>query len=177
MVEDDKKTEEVKTKTETSKKKTTKKVKSKKTTEKKTKRVRKRKKKSVVLSRGKRKRAVARAYITEGSGIVRVNSRLLDTYFNNDFIVEMVREPLKLVGSIANKVDIRVNVYGGGIMGQAQAVRNAIAVGLVNYTGDEKLKEKFLEYDRFMIVEDSRRTEPKKYLGPKARARKQKSYR
>jgi small subunit ribosomal protein S9 len=62
-------------------------------------------------------------------------------------------------------------------MGQAQACRVAIARALVGFSGDEHLKSRIIAYDRSMIAEDSRRVEPKKYKGPKARARFQKSYR
>ncbi len=62
-------------------------------------------------------------------------------------------------------------------MGQAQAARTAIANALVEYFGEMNLREKFVEIDRSLVVEDTRRVEPKKYRGPKARARYQKSYR
>ena len=73
-------------------------------------------------------------------------------------------------------VDVSVRVHGGGEMGQAQACRTAIAKALVQYFG-ESVSEKYKEEDKFLLREDPRRVEPKKYLGPKARARDQKSYR
>ena len=77
----------------------------------------------------------------------------------------------------AGKVDINVHVIGGGVMGQAEAARMVIAKGLVQWSQDMALKEKYIQYDRTMLVGDPRRSEPKKYGGPGARARKQKSYR
>jgi small subunit ribosomal protein S9 len=151
----------------------------KKSTPKKTKRSRKTLKKSkekVIIARGKRKEAVARATIRSGKGVVRVNSVNLDS-LGNKFVREIIREPIRYVGADANNVNISVNVFGGGSMGQAQAARVAIANALVLYFGEDQLKEKFISIDRSLIVEDTRRVEPKKYKGPKARARYQKSYR
>jgi small subunit ribosomal protein S9 len=88
-----------------------------------------------------------------------------------------IMEPLLLAGELANKVDIDVTVKGGGFMGQAEAARIAISKGLLQYSGDTKLKEIFSNYDRTLLKGDHRRKEPKKYGGPGARAKKQKSYR
>ena len=88
-----------------------------------------------------------------------------------------LQEPLTLAGDLANEVDINIRVFGGGVMGQAEAARMVIAKGLVQWSQDMDLKEKFIQYDRTMLVGDPRRSEPKKYGGPGARARKQKSYR
>ena len=70
-----------------------------------------------------------------------------------------------------------MNVNGGGATAQALASRTAIAKALVNYFGEKKLKEKFTKYDRTLLVDDSRRKEPKKPLGRGARAKKQLSFR
>jgi len=147
--------------------------------EKKTKRKKKAAKKpakKVIVARGKRKESVARATIREGKGVIRVNSRNIASY-TNPYMREIVREALQYVGPEANTVDISVNVSGGGVMGQAQAARTAIANALAMYFEDLNLKEKFIEIDRSLVIEDIRRVEPKKYRGPKARARFQKSYR
>ena len=136
----------------------------------------KKKKSTAVLARGKRKESTARATIKEGNGVVRINSVNLEAY-QNPYMKALISEPLHLAADIVSKVNISVNVNGGGAMGQAQAVRLAIARALVAYTQDETLKEKMFERDKFLVAEDSRRVEPKKYMGPKARARKQKSYR
>ncbi len=130
----------------------------------------------LALARGKRKTAIARARIREGKGNIRINSKSL-ILFQNPFIREVIREPLRYVGAEANSIDISVTVRGGGEMGQAQAARTAIANALADYFKELDLKKKFMEIDRSLIVEDTRRVESKKYKGPKARARYQKSYR
>ncbi|WP_309221776.1 30S ribosomal protein S9 [Halorussus sp. MSC15.2] len=87
-------------------------------------------------------------------------------------------EPFRIAGDEArDDVDVEVDVQGGGISGQADAVRTAIARGLVQYTNDAELRDAFIEFDRSLLVNDSRRSEPKKWGGPGARARYQKSYR
>lgn len=127
--------------------------------------------------RTKRKRAVARAHISEGTGIIRVNKMLLSA-IDNPFTRSIMSEPLNHVPEkLTSKVNINITVYGGGQMGQAQAVRGAIARALVKHANDNALEEDLYAIDKFFLVEDSRRIEPKKYMGPKARARKQKSYR
>jgi len=126
--------------------------------------------------RGKRKESIARASIRKGKGIVRINSVRLDA-IDNKYARETIAEPLRLAPEIASQVDISVNVSGGGQMGQAQASRVAIAHALIGFSEDPALKGRMVEYDRTMVAEDSRRVEPKKYKGPKARARFQKSYR
>ncbi|MCD6226922.1 30S ribosomal protein S9 [Candidatus Micrarchaeota archaeon] len=133
-------------------------------------------KKKVVLVRGKRKKAIARAVVKEGNGNFRVNHVNI-TAVHNSYLKEIMYEPLAMLPDILPKIDISVTVRGGGPVGQAQAVRSAVARAIYAFTGDEKIKDLFIQRDRFMFVEDSRRVEPKKYMGPKARARKQKSYR
>jgi small subunit ribosomal protein S9 len=90
---------------------------------------------------------------------------------------KVMLEPLKIAGELANKVDIDVKVSGGGVMGQSEAVRTAIARGLVEFFGDEELKKAFLEYDRTLLVNDVRRKLPKVQGGRGARKRRQTSYR
>jgi small subunit ribosomal protein S9 len=114
--------------------------------------------------------------VRKGKGVVRMNSVNVES-INNPYMRDLITEPLRYMGPEASTVDISVNVNGGGTMGQAQAARTAIAVGLAKYFEGMNLKEKFAAIDRSLIVEDTRRVEPKKYRGPKARARYQKSYR
>jgi len=130
----------------------------------------------VIHTSGKRKTAVARGTVQEGKGKVRINKNPLELY-SPELARLKLTEPLKLAGDLADKVDINVNVFGGGVMGQAEAARMVIAKGLVQWSQDMDLKEKYIQYDRTMLVGDPRRSEPKKYGGPGARARKQKSYR
>ncbi|MFH1306431.1 MAG: 30S ribosomal protein S9 [Candidatus Micrarchaeota archaeon] len=133
-------------------------------------------KKAGIVARGKRKESTARASICNGKGIVRINSININA-IPNKYMRELIYEPINLAKEVASKANIHVNVKGGGAMGQAQAARLAIARALVKFSGDASLKEKMLKHDRFLVAEDSRRIEPKKYQGPKARARFQKSYR
>jgi small subunit ribosomal protein S9 len=77
----------------------------------------------------------------------------------------------------ASKVDIDVSVAGGGVMGQAEATRTAIAKAIVDYYQDEALAKAFKQYDRSMLISDVRRKLPKKPLGRGARKKRQKSYR
>lgn len=129
-----------------------------------------------ILTKGKKKESKARAVIRPGKGSVRINNRKVST-LTQKYLREFIEEPLELAGQIAGQVDIDVNVHGGGFMGQAVAARIAIAKSLVEFTHDDKLKKKFLAYDRMLLVDDSRRVEPKKPLGTKARKRKQLSKR
>lgn len=134
------------------------------------------KKEAQSVFRGKRKESIARASVRKGKGVVRINSALLSS-LENRYAREIIAEPLRVAPEIASQVDISVNVAGGGAMGQAQACRVAIAHALIGFSGDEGVRRRITEHDRFMVTEDSRRVEPKKYKGPKARARFQKSYR
>jgi small subunit ribosomal protein S9 len=129
-----------------------------------------------VVESGKRKRSIARATAKKGSGTVRINSVDLQMY-RSPFIRDIIAEPLRMAGKHTSKLDISVNVEGGGPMGQAQAIRTAIAKAIVSYTADEELKQMFMEYDRTLLVSDTRRSEPKKQLGRGARKKRQKSYR
>ncbi len=132
--------------------------------------------KKAVVARGKRKTSVARATVKEGKGNIRVNSINLNAY-QNKYVREIIYEPLSYIGADIEKVDVSVSVQGGGVLGQAQAARTAIAKGLIAFFEDEKLQQRFEDIDRSLIVEDPRRVESKKYKGRKARARYQKSYR
>ncbi|MFP3348063.1 MAG: 30S ribosomal protein S9 [Thermoproteus sp.] len=130
----------------------------------------------VVLAVGRKKTAVARAVVRPGVGRVRVNGYPLELW-----PVEMARqkmaEPLLLAGDLANKVDIDVDVHGGGYMGQAVAVRMAIARGLAKYFEDQKLRDLYIRYDPYMLKGDPRRAEPKKPGLKHARSKRQKAYR
>jgi small subunit ribosomal protein S9 len=129
-----------------------------------------------VLSSGKRKTAIARAVIVEGKGRVRINKKPLEI-LEPEMARLKIMEPLLLAGELAKKVDISVNVRGGGVMGQAEAVRTAIGRGLADFSGNPKLREIFSSYDKTILKGDPRRKETKKYGGKGARAKRQKSYR
>ena len=130
--------------------------------------------KKVISASGKRKRAVARAYLKDGQGIIKVNNVNLDNFEPNICRMKIL-EPLILAGDKAKKVNISVTVVGGGVVGQAEAVRLAVARALAEY--DKSLESVYLEYDRNLLVADVRRNEPHKPNRSKPRAKRQKSYR
>ncbi|MFQ6050996.1 MAG: 30S ribosomal protein S9 [Candidatus Hydrothermarchaeota archaeon] len=132
--------------------------------------------KNIVISVGKRKTSIARAVIRKGNGRIRIN-KIPVQLIEPELARLNVMEPVLLAKDVVNNVDIDVNVRGGGVMSRAEACKVAIARGLVDWTNDISLKNTFLEYDRNLLIWDKRRTEPKKYGGRKARARRQKSYR
>jgi small subunit ribosomal protein S9 len=113
-----------------------------------------------VFSTGKRKKAVASASIRPGNGTVTLNSTPLDM-IGNRMVKLLVQEPLMLVGDAWKKFSIKATTKGGGIIGQAQAARQAIARALVETLGKDARKI-FMDYDRNMLVYDPRRTEPHK---------------
>ena len=133
-------------------------------------------KKSLVLESGKRKTAIARALIRPGKGRVRINKIPLEI-LTPEIAQRKIQEPLLLLEEQTKDVDIDVNVRGGGFMGQAEAARMAIARGLVSWTQSTAVRDRLQQYDRTMLAGDPRRTEPKKFGGPGARRRRQKSYR
>ncbi len=136
----------------------------------------KKSRKKGIISKAKKKSAVARAVIKKGAGKITINKRMLDL-ITPKYAYELIKEPIDLAENLIKEVDISVSVKGGGFMGQAIAARGAIAKAFLLYRSDEKLRQKFLKYDRMLLVDDVRRTEPKKPLGTKARKKKQKSKR
>jgi len=119
----------------------------------------KKEKKKIIFTTGKRRVAVARAKLVEGTGKVFINRKPLELW-GNEVLRLWIKEPLVLAGDLSKKVDINVNVRGGGVVGQSEAARMAIARALVDFSKSEELKQKFLEYDRNMLVYDPRRNEP-----------------
>jgi small subunit ribosomal protein S9 len=133
--------------------------------------------KKVLVVSGKRKTAIARATVRQGKGRIRVNNIPLEIY-EPEIAREKMREPLLEAGEdVWKQVDVNIKVRGGGFMGQAEATRMALAKALLKWTKSSRLRTAFLKYDRTMIAGDPRRKEPKKFGGPGARARDQKSYR
>ena len=133
--------------------------------------------KKVLVVSGKRKTAVARAIIKQGVGKVRINLTPVEIY-EPDIAREKIMEPLlQAGGDIWRQLDIDVQTNGGGFMGQAEAARMAVANSLLKWTKSTHLRTVFSEYDRTMIVGDSRAKETKKFGGAGARAKEQKSYR
>lgn len=130
----------------------------------------------IINTSGKRKTAVARATLRPGKGVVRINSFSLPV-FSTELVRMKISEPLELIPNALDGVDVSVKVSGGGIMGQAEAVRTAIARGIVKWHNDPRMKDIFHMYDRSLLVNDSRQKEAKKPHGRGARKKFQKSYR
>lgn len=132
--------------------------------------------KNLIITSGKRKTAVARAVTRKGKGVVTINGYPIE--FHPVMILKQkIEEPLKLLGERSGEVDIEVKVSGGGMTGQADASRTAIAKGIVEYFEDDSIEELYRQYDRTMLVNDIRRKLPKKPQGRGARVKRQKSYR
>ena len=126
---------------------------------------------------GKRKSSIARVTLKEGNGTVRINNQLL-AHFSNKLARERINEPLKIAGmETVQGLNVDIDVLGGGWQSQTEAVRLAIAKGLVAYTKSDKLKKDYLTYDRHLLIADTRRKETRKPNDSKARAKRQKSYR
>ncbi len=133
--------------------------------------------KTIVHQSGKRKAAIARATVSKGKGVVKVNNIPLDVSEPKLYRLR-IREPLLLAGDMASKVDIKVKVHGGGIASQADAVRLAIAKAVAVFFKDSNIDETFMNYDRTLLVADVRRKESSKpNCHGNARAKRQKSYR
>ncbi|MFX0187411.1 MAG: 30S ribosomal protein S9 [Candidatus Hodarchaeota archaeon] len=132
----------------------------------------------IIQSSGKRKSAIARAVLRyPAKGQIKINNILLDLYEP-----ELQRERIKEVIEVANhekieKCDIKIYVKGGGRMGQTEAVRIALSRAIYKFLKTKTIELKFREYDESLLSGDSRRTEPKKFGGKKARSRRQKSFR
>ncbi len=115
---------------------------------------------------GRRKSAIARIYLTEGKGKITVNDRDVVEYFKTDQLVYVVKQPLAELG-LTDSYDIKVNMYGGGFTGQAEALRLAIARALVKINEENRSALKAKGY----LTRDSRIVERKKPGRPGARKR------
>lgn len=137
-----------------------------------------------------RKTSSAHVYITKGNGKIRINNVPAEM-IQNEMSRETILTPLEIIGELRNKIDVSVKVRGGGYAGQAGASAIAISRALIGWTKNKKeprehpfsksirdeLRKKISEYDKYLISGDARMKEPKKFGGPGARRRKQKSYR
>ena len=137
-----------------------------------------------------RKTSKAHVYITKGSGRVRINNTPAEM-IQQEMAREVILSPLEIAGDLRSKVDISVRVKGGGFMGQAYAAATAISRALTGWTKSKKepkehplpkqtrsdLRKRINDFDKHLLSGDARRKEPKKFGGPGARRRKQKSYR
>ena len=115
---------------------------------------------------GRRKKSVARVRITPGTGKRLANGRPLKQYLQRETLEMVIEQPLQLA-ELSDKIDIKVNVYGGGLSGQAGAIRLGISRALLKY--DEELRPMLKK--RGFLTRDSRMVERKKAGQPKARKR------
>merc|ERR1712096_195877 len=133
---------------------------------------------------GRKKTATAVAFCKRGQGLIKVNGRPLDLV-QPETLRMKVQEPLLIIGKErVSAIDIRISVRGGGQIAQIYAVRQALSKAIVAYyqkfvdeASKKEIKDILVQYDRSLLVADPRRCEPKKFGGPSARARYQKSYR
>jgi len=140
-------------------------------------------KKTAVNMSGKRKTAIARATVRKGNGRIRINSKPIHI-MEPELARRKALEPVQIAEAMDRlaDVDVSILVQGGGQMGQVDAIRTAIARGLVKWNGgaegdDEELRDEYLRFDRSLLVNDPRRKEPKHQMGRGARKKWQKSYR
>lgn len=115
----------------------------------------------IVNTIGKRKTAIARATLKDGKGLVTVNGAPLK-FYAPEIARLKIEEAIILSAPLSQKIDIEVEAVGGGVFGQADAARQAIARGLVQFSESAELKQKYLAYDRNLLIYDSRRTEVRK---------------
>merc|ERR1711941_192540 len=133
---------------------------------------------------GRKKTATAVAYAKRGKGLIKVNGRPLELVEPKALQFKLL-EPVLLLGQDRfADIDIRIRVKGGGHVSQIYAIRQALSKSLVAYyqkyvdeQSKQEIKDILVQYDRSLLVADPRRNEPKKFGGPGARARYQKSYR
>ncbi|MBM3228354.1 30S ribosomal protein S9 [Candidatus Pacearchaeota archaeon] len=130
-----------------------------------------------IIASGKRKEAIARTVIREGSGQITINKKPYQTL--NFFDKLKIEEPLRIAKNILGKFnfDAKIIVRGGGEKSQIEASRLALARAIVNFTKNKDIEKAFLEYDRGLLVADVRRKETYKPGDSKARRKRQKSYR
>ena len=132
--------------------------------------------KNITVS-GKRKTSIAKATIREGSGKILINKK---PYEHLDFFkVLTIKEPIEIAKKVLGKFnfDINCNINGGGSESRIQAAKLAIAKSIVKFTGSEELKKAYIEYDKTLLVADTRRKEANKPGDSKARRKRQKSFR
>ena len=115
---------------------------------------------------GRRKAAIARVFVKEGTGVITVNNRTLAEYFPNPILQFIVKQPLALL-DVAEKYDLKVNLVGGGYKGPAEALRLAIARALVKINAEDKSALRQAGF----VTRDPRAVERKKPGQPKARKR------
>jgi small subunit ribosomal protein S9 len=130
-----------------------------------------------IVTSGKRKRAIAKAKISEGKGEVRINKESYQKLNTLDRL--RIEEPLRIAKSILGelKFDVEITVKGGGEKGQIESIRLALARAISKFSDSPELTNAFLRYDRNLLIADVRRKESYKPGDSKARRKRQKSYR
>ena len=131
---------------------------------------------NTIITTGKRKTAVARAYTRKGTGKFLINGTPIE-FYPVALLREKLTEPIALIGDKASGIDVEIEVSGGGLTGQVDASRTAMAKGIVKFLNDQTIEDIYRQYDRTIMVNDIRRKLPKKPMGRGARAKRQKSYR
>jgi len=134
--------------------------------------------KQKTVASGKRKSAIAKASITEGIGEITINNISYE-HLPSKFHILMIKEPVDITKKVLGdfKFNINVKINGGGTEGRMEAARLAVAKAIIKFTKNNDLKKAFLEYDKNLLVADTRRKEPYKPGDSKARSKRQKSYR
>jgi small subunit ribosomal protein S9 len=133
-------------------------------------------KKPPKLYSGARKTARATAAIFPGAGRIRINGTPVELWEPEPARLHLL-EPVHVVGELREKYDLDVNVAGGGFMGQADAAAMAIARAFVDQVRGNDIRDKLNAYNKYLLSGDPRQAEPKKFGGPGARRKRQKSYR
>ncbi|MGB8705245.1 MAG: 30S ribosomal protein S9 [Gillisia sp.] len=118
----------------------------------------------VIHKIGRRKTAVARAYVSQGNGNITINKKSLNEYFTTGTLVFKVMQPLNMTGNEEN-FDVKINVYGGGITGQAEAIRLALSRAMVELDAENRSTLK----PEGLLTRDPRMVERKKFGQKKAR--------
>lgn len=122
----------------------------------------------VIHKIGRRKTAVARVYVSQGNGTITVNKRTFDNYFSTDTLKYKVKQPLAMTNN-ENNFDVKINVYGGGVTGQAEAVRLALSRAMCEVDAENRAILK----PEGLLTRDPRMVERKKFGQKKARKKYQ----
>ncbi|MDD5012110.1 MAG: 30S ribosomal protein S9 [Candidatus Nanoarchaeia archaeon] len=132
---------------------------------------------SKIITSGKRKSAIARAVLEEGTGNISINGRDYKTLHIFDKL--KIEEPLRIAENVLGKLnfDVAITAKGGGEKGQIEAARIALSRAILNFSKSNEVEKAFLDYDRSLLVADVRRKETYKPGDSKARSKRQKSYR
>ena len=130
-----------------------------------------------IITSGKRKRAIARAFLTEGSGKITINRK---DYKNLQILDRLkIEEPIRIAENILGKInfDVSIGVKGGGEKGQLEAARLALSRAMIEFSKSKELTNAFMSYDRNLLIADVRRKETYKPGDSKARRKRQSSKR